>query len=333
MPTGVIDVHTHYLPAELVAALGRRDELPRVSGPPAAQVIEYGEGNVHPVLPAMSDLELRISEMDRDGIDVAVLSVNVPGVDWFPVGDGPAVARAVNDELAAVVAAHPGRLEAMATLPMQDSEAAAAELERTAAAGFKGALVYSNAAGHALDEPRFRVVFDRAAELDVPIFIHPTYPLSASTFDAYALIPTVGFLADTTNAALRLVLDGLYERHPGFKLVLAHAGSLLPQLAGRVDYEAERAPGGVGAVTGRPSDALRLIYTDTVCVWPPALRSALELMGPERVMFGSDYPFWDPRRTLATIAESGLDAEISAQVAFRTARSVFGLEAPVGAAG
>jgi aminocarboxymuconate-semialdehyde decarboxylase len=175
-------------------------------------------------------------------------------------------------------------------------------------------------------------VFDKAAELGIPIFIHPTYPLSASTFDAHALIPTVGFLADTTNAALRLVLDGLYERHPAFKLVLAHAGSLLPQLAGRVDYEAERAPGGVGAVQGLPSDALRLIYTDTVCVWPPALRSALELVGAERVMFGSDYPFWDPRRTLATIADTDLDADISAQIRYGTARSVFGLEATVEAA-
>jgi predicted TIM-barrel fold metal-dependent hydrolase len=332
MSPGLIDVHTHYLPAALVSALAARNDLPRVSGPPEARVIEYGEGNVHPVLPAMSDLELRMSEMDRDGIEVAVLSVNVPGVDWFPVADGPSVARDVNDELAAVVAAHPGRLEAMATLPMQAPEDAAAELERTAAAGFKGALVYSNAAGHTLDEPQFRVVFDKAAELGIPIFIHPTYPLSASTFDAHALIPTVGFLADTTNAALRLVLDGLYERHPGFKLVLAHAGSLLPQLAGRVDYEAERAPGGVGAVQGLPSDALRLIYTDTVCVWPPALRSALELVGAERVMFGSDYPFWDPRRTLATIADTDLDADISAQIRYGTARSVFGLEATVEAA-
>jgi aminocarboxymuconate-semialdehyde decarboxylase len=325
----LIDMHTHYLPAALVSALAARDDLPRVSGPPEARVIEYGQGNVHPVLPAMSDLELRMSEMDRDGIETAILSVNVPGVDWFPVEDGPSVARAVNDELAALVAAHPGRLEAMAIIPMQAPDAAAAELERTAAAGFRGALVFSNAAGHALDEPRFRVVFDRAADLGVPIFIHPTYPLSAATFDAYALIPTVGFLADTTNAALRLVLDGLYERHPDFKLVLAHAGSLLPQLAGRVDYEAERAPGGVGAVEGLPSDALRLIYTDTVCVWPPALRSALELVGAERMMFGSDYPFWDPRRTLATIAESDLGPETSAQVGFGTARSVFGLEASV----
>ncbi|MEY2461738.1 MAG: aminocarboxymuconate-semialdehyde decarboxylase, partial [Acidimicrobiaceae bacterium] len=210
--------------------------------------------------------------------------------------------------------------------------AAAAELERTAAAGFRGALVYSNVAGHPLDEPRFRVVFDAAGELGVPIFVHPTYPLTASTLDAYALIPTLGFLVDTTTAALRVVLDGLYERHPGFKLVLAHAGSLLPQIAGRVDYEAERAPGGVGACTTKPSEQLALIYTDTVCVSPAALRSALDLVGPDRMMFGSDYPFWDPRRTLATLADTDLEPAVAAGVHSRNARSVFGLDTPVAAA-
>jgi aminocarboxymuconate-semialdehyde decarboxylase len=176
-------------------------------------------------------------------------------------------------------------------------------------------------------------VFDTAAELDVPIFVHPTYPLSAATLDAHALIPTLGFLVDTTTAALRLVLDGLYERHPGFKLVLAHAGSLLPQLAGRVDYEAERAPNGTGALSVRPSEHLRLIYTDTVCVWQPALRSALDLVGDEHMMFGSDYPFWDPRRTLATLADAGLDAVTAARVSSRNARAVYGLDAAVSAAG
>jgi aminocarboxymuconate-semialdehyde decarboxylase len=333
MSGGLVDVHTHYLPRELVAALELRDDLPRVSGPDDARVIEYGHGNVHPVLPAMSDLDLRLEEMDRDGIEVAVLTINVPGVDWFPVGDGAAVARAVNDELADVVAAHPGRLEAMAALPMQDPEAAAAELVRTNAAGFKGGLVFSNVAGRSLDEPRFRVVFDTAAELDVPIFIHPTYPLSAATVDAHALIPTLGFLMDTTTAALRLVLDGLYARHPRFKLVLAHSGSLLPQLAGRIDYEAERAHNGHGALDVPPSEHLRLIYTDTVCVWPPALRSAIELVGDERVMFGSDYPFWDARRTIETIAASGFGPASAARVRSLNARAVYGLEAVAGAAG
>jgi aminocarboxymuconate-semialdehyde decarboxylase len=262
--------------------------------------------------------------MDEQGIDVAVLSINIPGVDWFPDSDGPAVAREVNDELADLVARHPERFRALATLPMQSPEAAAAELERTTAAGFRGAMIYSNVAGQPLDRPELRIVFETAARLRTPLFIHPTFPLTAGTVDAYALIPTLGFMFDTTTAAVRLVLDGLFERHPDFRLILAHAASLLPQLAGRIDYEAERHPGARGALTVDPSEHLRLIYTDSVCVWPSALRSTIELVSPERVMFGSDYPFWDPDRTLATIEAAGLDADVRAGILSENAVRLFG---------
>jgi aminocarboxymuconate-semialdehyde decarboxylase len=324
-----IDIHTHYLASTLVAALERRTELPRISEGPQGRQIEYGKGNIHPVLPNMGNVELRLSEMDEQGIDVAVLSINIPGVDWFPAADGPRVARDVNDELADLVAAHPERFAALATLPMQAPEAAAAELERVMAAGFSGALVYSNVAGGSLDQPQLRVVFDTAARLGAPMYIHPTFPLTAATVDAYALIPTLGFMFDTTTAAVRLVLDGLYERHPDFRLVLAHAASLLPQLAGRIDYEAERHANGRGALSVEPSEHLRLLYTDSVCVWPPALRSTLELVGPERIMFGSDYPFWDPGRTFQTLDASGFDEETLSAIRSDNARRVFRLAEPI----
>jgi aminocarboxymuconate-semialdehyde decarboxylase len=326
MSPGAIDVHTHYLPGELVAALASRDDLPRISSRPgSARVIEYGEGNVHPVLPAMSDVELRLADMDRQGIALAVVGVNVPGVDWFPASDGAAVARAVNDELAALVAAHPDRIAAMATLPMQAPEAAAAELQRAAGAGFGGAMIYSNAAGTPLDAPALRVVFEAAAEAGMPLFIHPTFPLSAATVDAYALMPTLGFLFDTTTAVLRLVLGGLYERHPDLKLVLAHAGSLVPQLVGRIDYEAARMENGMGVLSAPPSEHLRRLWTDSVCAWPPALRSTLEFLGPDRVMLGTDYPFWDPQLTMATIGAAGLSEDVAERVRRGNAEALFGL--------
>lgn len=323
-----IDIHTHYLASTLVSALKRRTALPRISQGPQGLQIEYGRGNIHPVLPNMGDVELRLRDMDEQGIDVALLSINIPGVDWFPVADGPAVARDVNDELADLVAAHPERFAALATLPMQAPEPAAAELERVMAAGFNGAMIYSNVAGGHLDQPQLRVVFDTAARLRAPLYIHPTFPLTAATVDAYALIPTLGFMFDTTAEAVRLVLDGLYERDPEFRLVLAHAASLLPQLAGRIDYEAERHANGRGALSVDPTEHLRLIYTDSVCVWPPALRSALELVGPERVMFGSDYPFWDPARTVQTIDAAGLNTEALTAIRETNARRLFRLRQP-----
>jgi aminocarboxymuconate-semialdehyde decarboxylase len=323
----VIDVHTHFLPRTLVEALRRRRELPRMSQGPDGELIEYGAGNIHPHLPAMGDLELRIRDMDAEGIDLAVISTNIPGIDWFPAADGPQIARDVNDELADVVGRYPRRLAALAALPMQDPDAAAAELERAVANGLVGAMIYSNVAGAPLDESRFEPVFDTAARLGVPLYIHPTYPLVAKTLDAYALIPTLGFLVDTTTATLKLIFGGLYERHPELKLVLAHAGSLVPQLVGRIDYEAARHDGATRKLSMKPSEALANVYTDCVCVWPAALRSTLEFFGPERVMYGSDYPFWDPRLSFETLAGCGFADGSANAIAAGNAAAVMSITA------
>jgi predicted TIM-barrel fold metal-dependent hydrolase len=328
----LVDIHTHYLPNALVDALERRDELPRISRAGAERNIEYGKGNVHPLLPRMVDIPGRLEDMEAQGIALAVLSVNVPGVDWFPPATGAAVAQDVNDELVDLVASHPGRLAAMATLPLQAPEAAAAELERAVGRGLKGAMIYSNAAGRPLDDPALRDVFDVAARLDAPLYIHPTFPLTAATVDAYALIPSLGFVFDTTTAAMRLILGGLFERHPAFKLILAHAGSLLPQLAGRIDYEAARHGNGHGALSCPPSEHIARLYTDVVCVWPPALRNAVALLGADRVMFGSDYPFWDPARSIATLDDAGVEDEGDARIRTTNASRLFELDITVPAA-
>jgi aminocarboxymuconate-semialdehyde decarboxylase len=322
----LVDVHTHYLPAALVSALEKRQELPKISEGPDGRLIHYGEGNIHPVLPEMGDVERRLADMDDQGIDVAVLSINIPGIDWFPVADGPAIAREVNDELAALVAAHPDRLQALAALPMQKPEAAATELERCVDIGFRGGLIFSNVAGTPVDVPQFASVFEAAAHCDVPLLLHPTYPLTAKTVDAYALIPTLGFVFDTTTAAVKLVLGGLFDRHPNLKLILAHAGSLIPQLVGRIDYEAERDPKGMGAIRVPPSEHLRRLYTDTVCLWRPALESALAFFGTDHVMFGSDYPFWAPERTVATLVQTSIDAIGRESIRGRNALRCFRLE-------
>ena len=310
----------------LAAALEARGEAPRIIRQDGKRAIEYGPNNGHDLLPVMVDIVAQLRDMDAAGIDFAILSVQVPGVDWFSAADGVSVARDVNDELADITRSHPHRLAALALLPMQAPDEAASELERAVGAGLKGAVVFSNVAGRDLDQAGIGPVVDAAAALDVPLMIHPTFPLSAAATDAYALIPTVGFLVDTSMAALRLIFRGLYERHSGFKLYLCHAGSLLPQLAGRIDYEGTRFPGGTGKLEALPSERIAQLYTDTVCVWPPALRSTLALVGDDRVMFGSDYPFWDAPAGVDTVARAELAPETRAAVEAGNAARLFGLD-------
>ena len=326
MTARLIDVHTHCMPSTLVGALERRSDYPRITRGSGNPEIEYGPGNGHALLPAMTDMDLRLSEMDAAGIDFAVLSAQVPGVDWFDEEDAVAIARDVNDELADLSRRHPDKLAALAVLPMQSPERAAAELERAVGAGLKGGVTFSNIAGKDLDAADAGVVFEAAAALDVPMMIHPTYPLSAEATNAYAFISSIGFLVDTSMAALRLIWGGLYERHPEFKLYLCHAGSLLPQLAGRIEYECERFPGALGKLEARPAERVAMVYTDTVCMWQPALRSAIELVGPDRMMFGTDYPFWAAEDTVDVFAEAELSGETRIAIESATAVRVFGVE-------
>lgn len=321
---GVVDIHTHYVPPSLVRAFEQRTEPPRIFEGPSGRLLQYGDRMARPISPEMIDLGRKLEKMDEDGIGFAVLTVNIPGVDWFPAVDAASIARDANDELIEAARAHPDRLAALATLPSQIPDQAASELKRAVSLGLRGAHIYSNVAGRSLDEPSFRVLFDTAAALGVPLSLHPTYPLCAAAVDAYALVPVLGYLVDSTTAVLRLVLDGLYERHPDFKLVLAHAGSLIPYLVGRIDYESTRT-GLTGALSVPPSEQLRLVYTDHICVWPPALRLAVDFFGGEKVMFGTDQPFWDPKRAFDTLAAAELPEQTVTNIESANAVTLFGL--------
>ena len=130
---------------------------------------------------------------------------------------------------------------------------------------------------------------------------------------------------DTTTAILRIILGGTLDRHPGLRMILAHAGSLLPQLAGRLDLEYARGTITPSLAEGRrPTDYIRMLYTDTVAGYAQALRAAVELFGP-RIMLGSDYPFWDHDVALRLVREADFDDDVTARITGRNAMELFGL--------
>jgi predicted TIM-barrel fold metal-dependent hydrolase len=210
-------------------------------------------------------------------------------------------------------------------LPLQAPAAAADELERSVGLGLRGGLVFSNVGGARLDEPRFRPVFEAAAALRVPLVLHPTTPAGVDAASGYGLETTLGFLVETTVCALRLVLEGIFERHPELILVVPHVGSVLPFILGRIDYEAALVPEGRGTLKEPPGEHLRNLYVDSVCDWPPALRLALEVFGPERVLFGSDEPYWRTADAVSTVDAAELDPRSAAGLWHENAERLFGL--------
>jgi predicted TIM-barrel fold metal-dependent hydrolase len=321
LPVNRVDVHVHHLPESLVEAYARRAEVPCLVRREREQLVDMGGGIAYPLFPVLLDPLRRLASMDAHGIDVSVPSVPPPGVGGLGRADAVAVARAANDELAELGE----RLRAVAVLPLQAPAAAADELERSVGLGLRGGLVFSNVGGARLDEPRFRPLFEAAAVLRVPLVLHPTTPVGADAATGYGLETTLGFLVETTVCALRLVLDGIFERHPELTLVVPHVGSVLPFILGRIDYEAALVPEGRGTLEKPPSEHVRKLCVDSVCGWPPALRLALEVFGPGRVLFGSDEPYWRTADAVSTLEAAGLDAPAAAAVWHGNAGRLFGL--------
>lgn len=243
----------------------------------------------------------RLVGMDAAGLDMQVLSLNSPGIQ---AEADPAVALAhavaVNDLLATTIAAHPTRFAGFAALPLQDPQAAAKELERAVTQlGLKGALVNAHTHGRYLDDPQLRVVWEYAEGLDVPLYLHPANGVdTAHSLSGHPELvgPMWSWGLDTASHALRLVFGGVFDDFPEAKLLLGHMGEGLPYVLWRLDSRwGFHNHQGIELTRGVPSDYLRhnlYITTSGVCSAAPLL-CALLALGPEHILFGTDYPFED----------------------------------------
>lgn len=295
-------------------------------------MLDFGDGYTERIDAALADPAHLLENLHRAGVDQAVVSINQPGVLKLPASEARAVARDANDELADLVGTGSGALYGLATLPWQDSDAAVGELERCASLGLKGAMACSNVAGRPLDSPDFGPIFGAAESGSMPLLLHPTVPAQVAAVSDHGLICAAGFLFDTTTAILRMIFAGTFDRHPGLKIILAHAGSLLPLLTGRTDREFERGALPCTLPAGRrPSDYVRGLYTDTIAGSPGALKLAVELLGADRVCFGSDYPFGRQQDALDLVEATCLEPQTVTAIRGENAAGLFGL-GPVPAA-
>jgi 2,3-dihydroxybenzoate decarboxylase len=246
---------------------------------------------------------LRLREMDRFGVERAVISLAAPCIQ-DEVDPARAVERAVgaNDALFDVVAAHPDRYSGFAALPLQDPGAAADELERCVRQlGFRGALVngYSSIGdletGAYYDELQYLPFWERVAALDVPFYLHPRNPLpnQRRVYEGRSelLGPTWAFTVETASHALRLVTSGLFDHFPGLKIILGHMGELLPFAVDRLSQRLSHIP---EVKLGKPPvQYLRenFYVTTSGNFHTQSLLAIILQLGADRVLFAADYPF------------------------------------------
>ena len=296
-----IDCQIHWYPPPFLEWCLERKSFPRCR--------RDGDGFKYELAPEiffdfqgpMIDLEALFERMSGAGIDTLVIS-SEPALDvtGWQIDEAREGARLLNEAKAIAQRENPDRFVGLASLPMQDPGAAMAELDHSIGTlGLAGVCIPSNLHGSPITSPALLDVYKRIEELDVPLFLHPTRSIAAGALPDYGLEYAIGYMFDTSVAALNLVFSGTMDECPELKVVHPHLGAMLPFHAERVDIQYKLPWSGNEGFPGLPSEYIKRFYTDTVSNSPAAMRMAVEFYGIEKILFATDFPWWDP--------EPGLD--------------------------
>lgn len=288
-----IDIHAHFAPEEYLRLIDAEGEPygVRLRPGPDGPMILVGQATIGPITAHYHDLGLRLKSMDRQRVTVHALSLMPPMVYWGDGDLGERLARVVNDAMAEASRAHPDRFVFLATLPMQDPNAAVNEVNRAVTElGCRGIYLGTNVRGKELTDPSFVPIFECIHALNVPVFLHPLNVIGSQRLTRYYLHNFLGNPFDTAVAAANLIFSGLLDRFPKLQVCLPHAGGALPYLIGRLNH-GWKVREECRSLKKPPSSYLRRFTYDTISHAPESLDYLIKLVGVDRVMMGSDYCF------------------------------------------
>jgi aminocarboxymuconate-semialdehyde decarboxylase len=291
-PARKFDLHTHFYPP---IYFDRIRELPSEfsfgQSPSGQTIITYRGARFFGVTPAMTDVSLRLEDMDRVGIDVEVVSLSTPNVFFADAQHQPEIARMVNDAYAELCAQHPARFKGFASIPMDNPDAALRELDRAInELKMNGVILLSNIGGKPLTSPEYRPFFAEANRLQLCILLHPMLPANADPFREYVLGPLVGFMFDTTLAVARMCYDGMFKDFPDIRWIVGHLGGAVPYLMERLDNGYRDFIECRAKIDELPSVYLKRLYYDTVNFNSHMLMMVRNMIGADQMVMGSDYP-------------------------------------------
>ena len=290
----------------------------------------------------LTDLDWRLDEMDRLGVDMHLLSIAGPGVQAFDAARGTALAQLTNDTLAAAIARHPTRYAGLAAVAPQDPEAAAREVERAMGPlGLNGVLINSHTHGEYLDEPKFRPLLAALVAHEAPLYLHPNFPSDAMAgpFGQYGMAGALwGFGADASLHVVRMILGGVFDAFPDLIVVLGHLGEALPFWLDRLDnrYSNIRrrglAPGGPKPLERLPSEYFKTNFhiTTSGMTTEAPLDFCLRVMGEDRILFAIDYPYEQSAPAVEFIREARLSDQTRRKIAYRNAEALFKIRSLAG---
>ena len=296
-----IDMHCHYLNAEVA------DRVVKHIAPANANENEPGwrfatpftrETNVkqhQDRWPMLTSIPRRLKDMDKMGVDIQAVSPAPSHYQhWLEAGFAAECVRSVNEGIAKVVADTPDRFVGLGMVPLQNAELAVKELDYAVKTlGLKGIEINTNVNGKNLTDPELGLekLFARAQELDVVIFMHPNGFSEATRLSRHYFNNIIGNPLDTTVAVHHLIFDGVMERNPKLKIVLAHSGGFIGHYWARIDHGHKARPDTKTVIKKAPSSYLKRFYFDTICFDPEMLKNSIDKWGADHVVIGTDYPY------------------------------------------
>lgn len=290
-----IDVHNHVIPQTMLDAIARepgRYKMKFELRDGKQRIVREG-GHAFPVFPEFSDPQAKLASMERRGLDLAYLSP-APMVFfyWLDADTALAASRLINDGIADMVKAAPDRFRGMGTVPLQDPDAAVAELERLVRdLGFTSIELGTSIEEEQLADPRFRPVLRRAQELKVFVFAHPYSFTPSCGLGKYYLTNLIGNPLQSTIMVANLMFSGALDELKQLKICLAHGGGFVPYQIGRFAHGHGCRKEAREQTKTSPYRFLRRFYYDTITHDPRALRYLIDLVGADRVTIGTDAPF------------------------------------------
>jgi aminocarboxymuconate-semialdehyde decarboxylase len=332
----VVDVHTHFIPEELIdmIALGEGPSgltIERRDG--ADPLIVHDNGLRYPAFEIFRDVPARLAHMDAHGIDVSVISI-APSLYlyWLDPGETLEVCRVLNEAAARMAADSGGRIAPMASVPMNDPHAAAEELRRAHSENGVVAVEIGTSVGTTqLDAPELDEFFGAAEELGLPLLLHPYVSMVTppdSGTQGFHLGNVIGNPLETFTAACRLIVGGVFDRHPGLRVILVHGGGAMPYQIGRLQHAYEVRKETKSVARKPPLDYLPNFLFDTVIYERQPLEYLIAMAGADHVLYGTDLPFDMGDESAITIRDWA-DAETAERILGGNAVELLGLDRAV----
>ncbi|NBJ16620.1 MAG: amidohydrolase [Dehalobacter sp. 4CP] len=321
-----IALEEHYITPAIMKATGSTDPLLKIIAATNSKLIEQlldlGEG--------------RIADMDASGTDVQVLSVTSPGVEQLDASEAVELARDSNDYLANAVRRYPDRFIGLATLPTIVPDTAADELERMVSEhGFKGAIINGHTRGRYLDDEYFWPILERAAKLQIPIYIHPAEPpkpvIEASYLGNYPPATAAilarggwGWHIETGLHVLRVILSGAFDRFPELQIIIGHLGEGLPFMKGRLDFTL---PPKITKLDRTVGSYLceNVYYNFANFLFIPTFLDLFLQVGAERIMYSVDYPYSSGMEARSFLEQLPVSPDDKKRIAHGNAERLFRL--------